>query len=121
MLQDGTLDLENYEQQKKLFHNEITSFYEVNDQIKDQKNIAKIWRKELKSFNREQIIDLYREIYINSQIKHPCFLKYIGFSLINFQAKKKPLILFENINPKGSLQIILNSKSSYDMVTFYTY
>ncbi|KAK8860760.1 hypothetical protein M9Y10_012426 [Tritrichomonas musculus] len=113
------LDLSDYERDEKLFKNEMFKYYKIIHQSNNKKFLAKIWTDDLDHFIRDKIRDLYREVYINSKINHPSFLKYVGFSLVNFKNKRKPLIVFEYAST-GSLNMLLNStKSQYERKDYH--
>lgn len=102
------IDLKNYERQKKLFKNKMTKYYKIIDLSNQKSFLAKIWIDKIDDCIRDKIRDLCREIYINSKINHPSFLKYIGFSLKNLKRNPNPVIVFEY--PNHNLNAILNSK-----------
>lgn len=93
-----TLDLKDYEKHDKLFFNRKTKYYEIMDPITGNKNIAKIFLKTVDNCSRKHILNLYREIYINSKIKHPSFLQYKGFSFLDFKSRRRPVIVFDHIS-----------------------
>ena len=92
-------DLKNYEEKEEFFHYFANSivYCEIINQLTGEKNIAKIINSPINKLPRLEVTNLYREVYINSMIKHPCFLKYIGFSAQNFKLEPKQVIVFENV------------------------
>lgn len=56
-------------------------------------------------------LNLKREVNILAGLKHPCILKYIGYSPINFYKENKPVIITEYLKNK-SLRDILELESN---------
>lgn len=92
------LDLKNYEKHEKIFYNRKTKYYEIINSVTGEKNIAKFFTKTIDDCSRSQVLDLNREVYINSKLKHPSFLQFIGFSSIDFKSRPRPVIVFEHIS-----------------------
>lgn len=55
----------------------------------------------------EKNTNIYREARFISQLNHPCILRFIGYSPLDFDDNKKPVILTE-YNSNGSLQSLLD-------------
>ena len=67
---------------------------------------AKISKKKIFK-EEEKNTNIYREAQLISQLNHPCILKFIGYSPLDFDNNKKPVILTE-YNSNGSLRNLLD-------------
>ena len=90
--------------------------------------MAKTTNINLENLSKEELIDLYREINIMSKINHPTILQFIGYSLLNFRKKEKPVIITEyaskltlsNINSdEDDDEIILNLNDTQKLINIY--
>lgn len=69
---------------------------------------CKISTVRMSQFSRDDLINLSREVSIISQLCHPSFLKFIGYSPVDFKGKNHPVIVTE-LALNGSLSNLLNS------------
>lgn len=69
-------------------------FYQVINIKTGKKHIARISEFDINNFSSMQFF--YNEIRILSQINHPSFLEFNGYSLTNFKQESKPVIINEN-------------------------
>ena len=56
---------------------------------------AKISSMKIVEFDKNDMINISREIKILSQVNYPSILKFIGYSCVNFKNKPKPVIITE--------------------------
>ena len=89
------IDLQNYDIQEKVGQIDKWKYYNLIN-ISDKINyFAKSSSNFLDNFQRGAVIDFFREIDINSKIKYPTILNFVGYSLTNFKSKGKPVIITE--------------------------
>ena len=106
---DGNfLDLKNYEKNKLISKGNSSKVYEVRNKITNAVFSAKISMITVNDLSRDEMIHLSREVNIISRINHPSFLKFIGYSPINFNKQYKPVIVTELC--RESLFHVLNSE-----------
>lgn len=96
------LDLSKFEKGKLIMKSEIYKSYEVKFKETDSIFLCKISMIKIDNFSRIELIKLLHEVNIISQLKHPCFLRFIGYSPINFKQQPNPVIITE-LPSKGSL------------------
>ena len=128
--QDHLLDLEDFERQEliKMNFSNKEKFISILNISNHTIFMAKTTNINLENLSKEELIDLYREINIMSKINHPTILQFIGYSLLNFRKKEKPVIITEyaskltlsNINSdEDDDEIILNLNDTQKLINIY--
>ena len=103
------VDLEKYEKVRIVSKGSMYNFYEIRNKETYEIFTAKITTFAIENLKRDDILKLSREINTISQINHPTILKFIGYSLTDFNKKKKPVIITELLT-KGVLSEILSKE-----------
>ena len=47
----------------------------------------------MNNFTKDELINLSHEVNIISKLNHPSFMKFIGYSPVDFKNQQKPVIL----------------------------
>ena len=89
--------------------------FEVKNNETNEHFEAKVSTFRITKLSRKEIIHLSREINILSKLIHPSFLKFIGFSPIDFDKHPLPVLVSE-LPPNKSLEHLLNKERSDDHV-----
>ena len=114
---DNLLDLSNFEMQDKICKNYTWKFYEVMKLDNGCKYIAKSSIKELDRYTRIMILNLLREISVNSKLNFPSILKFFGYSLQNFKKQKNPVIIMEYA-PNCNLDYLFYLNEEKDFLSY---
>lgn len=95
---DEFLDLTQYERQTKISEGYLFKYVEVIDKKTLTKYVAKISRKKIEEFSREDLINFSREVNILVKLKFPSIVNFCGYSPTNFKNISKPMIFLEKVN-----------------------
>lgn len=100
------LNLNKYRKEKLI--NKINNFkiYEIKNIRINKSYEAKISTLSITSISQNDLIHLSREINILSKLDHPLFLKFIGYSPVDFKNRPNPVIVTE-MPPNQSLNQLL--------------
>ncbi|KAK8843100.1 hypothetical protein M9Y10_025291 [Tritrichomonas musculus] len=104
------LDLNNYEIGMKVGQGGFGKVYCCQNKKTGEKYAAKVSKSLIKEEDKNAMLNIYREVNIMASISHPAVLKFIGYSPVNFNGKKKPVIINE-FAPNGSLKHIIFQES----------
>lgn len=104
-------NLNKYELQSKIGEGSFSYVYKIMDKKTSEIYAGKITKFEIYLYNENNIIDHYREVEIISKINHPCILRFIGYSPLNFDHNECPVIITEFVS-NGTLKnaLILERK-----------
>lgn len=80
---------------------------------------AKISTIRITKLSQQETIHLQREVNILSKLDHPTFLKFVGYSPIDFEQQPNPVIATE-MPPNRSLQDLLNVERNEDHIEEWT-
>ena len=113
--QDQVFDLQNYIKNEKIGQGGFCKVYKITDKKTGEIYSAKILNKIINQNNNYEMNDLIQEVSIISSFHHPTILEFIGFSIIDFKKRPKPVIITKYY-PKGSLKdvIIKNENDEWD-------
>lgn len=100
------LDLSKFAIKSKIGEGLYGQVFVVEDKETGELYAAKISKKKIFK-QEEKNTNIYREAQLISQLNHPCILKFIGYSPLDFDNNKKPVILTE-YNSNGSLRNLLD-------------
>ena len=103
------LDLKNFEKQKLIKKGKNSIIYKVKGINTGNIYVAKISTIIVNKQSRNELIHLSREVNIISQINHPSFLQFIGYSPTNFEEELKPVVIYE-LPKNGSLSHVLDEE-----------
>ncbi|KAK8836215.1 hypothetical protein M9Y10_039847 [Tritrichomonas musculus] len=96
----------------------IDSFnlYKIKSKENNEIYEAKISTFDITKISTKNMIHLSREINILTKLKHPSFLKFIGYSPIDFDKQLNPTIVTE-MPPNKSLEQLLNAKRNDENIS----
>lgn len=106
------ISLKNYQKLSKIGQGSFGIIYKVNDKMSDELLAAKISKENVDDINDEVLFDLYREVNIMSKLNHPCILKFIGYSNVNFEQEEHPTIITEFLKNGSLKQVLMNESLS---------
>ena len=98
--------------QDKLGEGAFGKVYKIKEKNSKKIYAAKISIHLLEENDTEYKLNLSREVNIISKLNHPCVLKFILYSPINFKKKKKPVIITEYASNK-SLDFLLEYERTF--------
>ncbi|KAK8893048.1 hypothetical protein M9Y10_030307 [Tritrichomonas musculus] len=101
------VDLDKFERKHKIGKGGFARVYKVIEKSTKKIYAAKIMMNELSDLDKSQKKNLAHELEVISSINYVSVMKFIGYSLTNFNNKEKPVIISE-ILPNGSLAGILD-------------
>lgn len=88
------LDLSKFVIKTKIGEGLYGKVFVVEEKEKGDLYAAKISKNKIYK-QEEKNTNIYREAQLISQLNHPCILKFIGYSPLDFDNNKKPVILTE--------------------------
>lgn len=103
------LNLDQYEILTAIGSGSFSDVYKIRDKKTGKFYAAKITKQKLDDISSSEYKEFQREIEILSKTSHKLFIKYFGYSPVNFQNEKKPVIITELVN-NGTLKSIINLK-----------
>ena len=106
LMNENFLDLNKFEKSDLIMKSDIYKSYKVKSKETGSSYLCKISMIKISNFSKDDLIKLSREVNLISQLNHPSFLKFIGYSPINFKHQNKPVIITE-FPMKGSLFNVL--------------
>mgnify|MGYP002475468178 CR=1 FL=1 len=101
------LDLKKFKLDEIIGKQDHFKIYKVVSKETDEIFSAKISTVRMNALTRDELISLSREVNIISQLHHPSFLKFIGYSPFDFKNKHHPVIITERAM-NGTLRHILD-------------
>lgn len=107
------VNIEDFIKQKLINNCDYNIIYSVLNKEKGELYTAKKYTNKFISFGLKSFESFNKELNIILELNHPSFLKFIGYSPINFKNKPKPVILTE-FTSNGSLHQLLESKTILD-------
>lgn len=110
-IEDQQLLLSNFLLQNKIGMGSFGKVFKVKEKKTDKIFAVKISIHSINEITNDAIKDLITEVNIISKLHHPCILKYIGYSPIDFKNKPKPVIITEFAS-NGSLQDLIDMERS---------
>lgn len=105
--QSEFLDLDKFKLGNLIKKHDYSKIYQVISKETNEIYSGKISTMRIDQFSRDELISLSREVNIISQLHHPSFLKFIGYSPVDFKKKHHPIIVTE-LAANGSLKYILD-------------
>ena len=103
----STINIKEYKIQKRIGCGTFGDVFQVKHEKSREIYAAKIIKKSIQTDFNDRLRDLSREVNILSTIKHPSVVVFIGFSSVDFNNEKNPVIITE-ILPNGSLYDVLS-------------
>lgn len=103
------IDLDRFEVYCKIGSGAFSKVYKIKDKDTEEFYAAKIMKKKYKDPNSKDFKDLEHEILTMYDLDHPSVIKLIGYSPINFQKKRYPMIITK-LYTNGSLKSILDEE-----------
>ncbi|KAK8843097.1 hypothetical protein M9Y10_025288 [Tritrichomonas musculus] len=100
------LDLNKFKLGKLIDKGGFGKVYRCQNTMTGEKCAAKISINPVNEEDKNAMLNIYREVNIMASISHPAVLKFIGYSPVNFNGKKKPVIINEFAS-NGSLKDII--------------
>ena len=95
------IDLTNFEQQEKYNTDNFSwKYYKIMNKSNGTKHFAKVFKSFSENFNKRMETAFFNEILINSKLNHPSIIKFIGYSLMDFKNRSKPVIILEYASNK---------------------
>ena len=92
---EGFLNLKNFEKVSIISKSDLFKVYKIREKKTNEIYSAQISLIQLDKLARDDAIQLSKEVNIISQINHPSFLKFIGYSPVNFKNQRYPVIATE--------------------------
>lgn len=105
------LDLSKFTKKKGIGEGGFGHVFKIIEKSTKKEYAAKIMRNLLSDDESKIIIYLKREINILSQLVHPCVVKFIGYSPVDFEKNLHPVLVTE-FYPNGSLRGIIGLERS---------
>ena len=106
---NGFVNIKNYQKKSKLSDGIFSHLYRIVDKLTNNEYAAKISKFETSNMSDEDMNNLSREVKALSRLKYPSISEFIGYSLVNFKNKQKPVIITE-LSLNGSLEEVLESE-----------
>ncbi|KAK8871844.1 hypothetical protein M9Y10_007587 [Tritrichomonas musculus] len=106
------LDLSKFKLEEIISKQDYSKTYKIISKETGEVYSAKISTVRINDFSRDELISLSREVNIISQLGHPSFLKFIGYSPVDFKNKKHPVIVTE-LSSNGTLRHILDCEREH--------
>lgn len=103
------LDLKEFELGELISKSDFSKTYKVTSKESRKTYSCKISKITMKKLSRDELINLSREVNIISQLNHPSFFKFIGYSPVDFKNKSRPVIVTE-LTTNGTLKHILEAE-----------
>lgn len=100
------IKLSNFQRLKFLNIGDNSKIYEVRGKKTGNVYAAKVSTVNISNLSRNELADLSNEANIISNLNHPSFLKFIGFSPTDFKNRERPVIISE-LPPNRSLSQLL--------------
>ena len=104
--ESSSTNLSDYILLSKIGEGSYGKVYIVKNKENKKKYAAKISRKSIDEETEELFHSISREVNIISKFNHPCVVKFIFYSPINFKGKPKPVIITEYVS-NGSLSSLI--------------
>lgn len=95
VMKETFLDLNDFEKLRLITKGDNYKIYEVKNKETGTVYSAKVSTIKVNRLTRDELIHLSREVGIISQLSHPSFLQFVGYSPINFKKKSMPVIISE--------------------------
>ncbi|KAK8880769.1 hypothetical protein M9Y10_003457 [Tritrichomonas musculus] len=105
-MKETFLDLSEFEKVRLVTKGDNYKIYEVKNKNTKIIYSAKVSTIKVNQLTKDELIHLSREVGIISQLKHPSFLQFIGYSPINFKRKSMPVIISELPFNKSLLNLV---------------
>lgn len=104
------VDLKDFERKAKIGSGGFANVYEIIKKSSNETFAAKIMKNETTDLEEKEQINLMREFEIISQICYESIMKFVGYSMNNFNNKPKPVLISEILR-NGSLAGVLDLES----------
>ena len=109
------LDLKKFELGDLISKSDFSKTYKVTSKENRKTYSCKISTIKMNKLSRGELINLSREVNFISQLNHPSFLKFIGYSPVDFKDKNRPVIITE-LTLNGTLKHILDSERKCQII-----
>ena len=106
MQNDNILDLDEFDIKNKIGKGGFAVVYTVTKKSTNEIFAAKILQNAIDDISCDQMLSISHEVNIMSKLNHPSILKFYGYSPVNFENQKNPIILTE-FAPNGDLKHII--------------
>ena len=112
------IDISLFEKLRLIKKIDNFDIFEIQNTETNEHFEAKISTVRITKLSIKEIIHLSREINILSKLIHPSFLKFIGFSPIDFNKHPLPVLISE-MPPNKSLEHLLNKERSGEHIELW--
>ncbi|KAK8837122.1 hypothetical protein M9Y10_037177 [Tritrichomonas musculus] len=97
-----SINIDDFVRKQFIGKGSFAKIYTIQEKSSGAIYAAKITQNCLDEVYSDDFVGHIREVNIISKLNHPCILKFIGYSPVNFKHKEKPVIITEYV-PKCSL------------------
>ena len=109
---DLFMNLSDYNKLKIVSKRDDSKIYKAQNRETNKLYLANISTNKIKSLSKEEAVNISKEANVFSQLIHPSFLKFIGYSPTKFKNASRPVILTEFAS-NGSMSDILKMERNY--------
>ncbi|KAK8896552.1 hypothetical protein M9Y10_014460 [Tritrichomonas musculus] len=106
---EGFINIEDFEQKEKISLEDVNEVYNVCDKKSGITYSAKTLKENIGYSSQEDEEKIAKEVGVLSKLDHPTIQKFIGYSCINFDHKRRPVIINESI-PDLTLKDVLDNE-----------
>lgn len=105
-LKESFLDLSKFELKSLVSKGATFNIYEVRDRATKDVYSAKVSAVKMSMLTREELISLSREVNTISKLKHPSFLRFVGYSPTDFRQQSMPVVVSEIASNRSLAQLV---------------
>lgn len=110
------IELNKFIKQRLIKRIDSFNLYEIKSKENNEIYEAKISTFDINKISTKNMIHLSREINILTRLNHPSFLKFIGYSPIDFDKQLNPTIVTE-MPPNKSLEQLLDAERNDEYIS----
>ena len=109
--EDNILDLDQFYLCEQIDKDNLFELNRIISKRNNENYTAKICKFEINKLTNSEKKYMLQDVKISSQLKHPIFLNIIGYSPLDFDEKRRPVIVSDfKLNKRLSSFLKLNSK-----------